>query len=184
MPIATQGDVEALLLRALTAAETPYIASLLAKADAEIAAILPGWRFTSVLLNQPFTVRGSGTSEIWLPGRPILAVDSVTVDGELLDPSEYDWAPLGDLNLTNPSRVFARSSTITGIYDFGLAAPPADVVNVAADMVRWAITNPAGIRQETIGQYSSSYGEVTSGVRPSDEHRAALRLGRRYPVPI
>jgi hypothetical protein len=184
MPIATQADVEARLLRPLTAVETTYLSALLAKADGEVYGVLPGYRFSGVVNNESLVLRGSGTGELWLTGKPVIAVDSVTVDGRVLDPTEYDWHPYGDLNLTTEGRVFEIGHPVTVVYDYGLAAPPVDVINVAADMIAGAMTNPSGYRQETIGQYSTSYAAVAAGVSPTDDHVRILRRGRRYPVTV
>lgn len=186
MTIADQGDVEALLLRPLSALEAQYIGELLRRADANILGELPGYKFDGVVTGHTETLRGSGAFDLWLPGRPILDVTSIIVDGDTLDPAGYEWFPFGDVHrVTGPGK-WPRSSTIDVTWDYGLEAPPADIVNIAADMVRWAITNPTGVRQESVGQYSVAYmverlGDATASVS-SDHVRTLNRY--RYPVTI
>lgn len=182
MTIADQSDVEALLLRPLTASEETYIAALLTQADAVIADHLPNVRFTSQLLNQVASLRGSGSTEIWLPGSPVIAVDSLSLDGVVLDPAtDYDWSEWGDVARLPAGEIWPRASIIAVTWDYGLPAPPEAVVGVAADMVRWAITNPTGVRQESIGQFSQTL--TVGGYGLTDEHKKILNR-YRYPVTI
>jgi len=171
---ATQADVEALLLRELSAAEQPYIDGLLERADALILDYLPGVTFDGEVDGEVVTLRGNGTDELWLPGRPVRAVDTVTIDAELLDPTEYTfsrWGPLRRLC----GYWGGRDRVIEVAWDYGLASAPPAVVQVAADLARWSFANPGNARQETIGQYSVTYAtETFSGVELLPGHRRIL----------
>lgn len=183
MTIADQGDVEALLLRPLSATEAGYIAALLTRADGLIARELPYVRFTGQLDNQTATLRGSGSFEIWLPGRPVVNVDSITLDGRLMDPDEYDWHEFGDVARTLEGAVWPQTSSIAVVWDYGLPTPDEAIVSVAADIVASAIEGAGGIRQESIGGYSISYAQVAARMQVTDAHRRILDH-YRYPVAI
>jgi hypothetical protein len=184
MTIATQADVEALLLRPLSANEATYIADLLARADGLVFRELPGWRFTSVLNNQTATLPGTDHFETWFTGRPVVAVASVTLNGDLLRYGEdYDWHEFGDLSRTSGTKMWARTDDIDVVYSYGLAAAPEDIVAVAADLCVSAISNPTGIRQETVGQYSYTLADAAAGMALSVD-QAAILNHYRYPVAI
>jgi hypothetical protein len=181
MTIATQADVEAHILRPLTAQELTYLPKLLAAADARIGDALPYIKWDGVSNNANVTMKGSGVFEIWLPGRPVINVDSVTVDGVLWDPLQYDWSEWGDVAIDRGE--WDRRSTITIVWDYGYAAPPVDIVNVAADLVKWGIVNPTGLRQEAIQSYSATY--ATELIAAADLAPYLPVLNRyRYPVVV
>jgi hypothetical protein len=178
VPIATVADVEAALVRSLEPAEAEHIDALLSVADARIAEELPGVRFTGILTNQTAVLRGDGDVEVWLPGRPVRKVTSVTVDGSPLGPAYYLWHDFGDLTrIGGPGRWLYGQSIVVN-YDFGWPGPPAPVVSVAAELVKRWLSAPAGVRQESIGQYSTTYA-TAEGV-PDDLRRTLDRY--RYPV--
>lgn len=174
MTFATREDVEAFLVRSLTDAELPHIDRLLERADDRIRGYVPGVSFDAVVNNASATLRGSGSDELWLPGRPVVAVDQVTVDGEILDPGEYvapRWGPLRRLC----GSWGGRSRVVEVTWDYGLASPPGDVVDVAADLVRWAIANPTNVRQTTIGSYSETVGGGSpAGLELTSSHKRTL----------
>jgi len=181
--IATQTDVEASLQRTLSATEATFMPDLLARADGLIARELPGVTYAGTARSTA-DIAGSDTFEVWLPARPVVNVVSVTLDGSALRYGEdFDWSEFGDLDRTSGNKVWARTSDISVVWDHGYAAPPADLVAVAADMVAAAVTNPTGIRQETIGQYSYTLAETSARMRITDTQRTALDH-YRFPVPI
>jgi len=183
MTIATQTDVEASLQRALSATEGGFIADLLARADGLIADELPGVTFAGTARSTA-DIAGADSFEVWLPARPVLNVVSVTLDGTVLTYGEdYDWSEFGDLDRTSGNKVWARTSDISVVWDHGLAEPPAVLVAVAADIVAGAISNPTGIRQESIGQYSYTLADAGARMRVTDDQRRILDH-YRFPVPI
>jgi hypothetical protein len=181
--IATQADVEALLQRPLSVTEAGYVGDLLTRADALIYRELPGYRFTGSTASTA-TIPGSDIFEVWLPGRPVTAVDSVTLDGQALVYGEdYDWAEFGDVARTSGTKIWARTSDIDVVWHYGLDAPPPDVVAVAADMVKSAISNPTGIRQESVGSWSATYEAAVTALGLTLDHRRILNH-YHYPVAI
>jgi hypothetical protein len=183
MTIATQADVEALLLRPLTAGEATYIGDLLARADALIYRELPGVQFTGILTGQTATLDGKDDFEVWIPGRPVRAVASVTLNGAtLVYGTDYDWSEFGDLARTSDTKIWPRASTIRVVHDYGYAAPPEDVVAVAADIVKGGIANPSGYRQESVGSWSATYAEAVAAAMGLQPNHVATLDHYRFPV--
>jgi len=173
MTFATEADVEARLLRALTPTEGAYVGRLLTHADGLITSYLPGVSFDGTTAGATVSVRGNGTDELWLPARPVTSVTSVTIDGAVLDPGSYvtsTWGPLRRLfGYWSPNQV------IDVTWDHGLAEPPPAVVSVAADIVKWMLINPTNSRQLTVGQYSESFAaESLGGTELTAAHRRTL----------
>jgi hypothetical protein len=181
--IATQADVEALLLRPLSAGEATYITQLLERADGLIYRELPGFTVTGVVNSSTATLDGSDNFEVWVPGRPVVSVTSVTLNGATLRyASDYDWSEFGDLSRTSEPKVWPRGSTVKAIYKYGLAAPPVDLIAVAADVVKAGIANPSGYRQESVGSWSATYAEaVAAAMALSTDHVDTLNH-YRFPV--
>jgi hypothetical protein len=197
--IAVQSDVEAVLLRPLTANESTYIAALLAKADGLIFGELPGWKFNGLVNDAAIDLIGTGSFEVWLPGRPVMKVESVTLDGALLPASYYSWHAFGDLAREAGGwwydrigggypAVWPRGSTVHVVYDYGLAAPPSELVSVAADLVRVGITSPSSsnVQSQRFDDYAITYAMTSAqtAMRTAlDDYRSILDH-YRYPVAI
>jgi hypothetical protein len=178
--LAAQADVEASLMRALSSTEAEFLPDLLARSDGLIAAELPNVIFSGTARSTA-TIPGRDSFEVWLPGQLVNDVVSVTLDGsELAYGHDYDWSKYGDLSRTSGSRIWARTSTIEVVWDYGMEAPPPDIVTVAADMVAGAIGNPTGMKQETIGQYSYTLAEAIARMTVHDDQR---RILNRYRFP-
>ncbi len=177
MTFATQADVEALLVRSLTDTELQALPRLLELIDGRIMGRLPGVKFDGVVTGAVVTLRGNGPDELWLPGRPVVAVSSVSIDGEVLDPSEWAVSRWGPLR-RHYGAWGGRRAEIQVTWDYGLDAPPDDVVEIAADLARWAIANPTNVRQATIGSYSETVGGGSpAGIELLPQH---LRTLGRY----
>ena len=196
MTIASQADVEAVLLRPLTVTETGYVDDLLTRADGLIYGELPGWKFDGVANNQTADIVATGTFEVWLPGRPVVNVDSVTLDGTLLAATAYSWSRFGDLARENdgawwtvPSdwSVWPRGSTVHVVYDYGLAAPPSELVSLAADLVKVGITSPSAsnVQSERFDDYAISYtATAQQDMRVALDGYKTILDHYRFPVPV
>lgn len=178
MTFAAVADVEALLRRQVTSAELPFVTRLLAMADDAITGEVPGVSFDAVVTGATASFDRAVSDEIWLPGRPVVQVTEVTVDGDVVDPDLYvvsRWGPLRRRCLDWPSR-----HTVAVTWDYGFAETPGDVVNVAADLVYRQVNDPGRVRQESIGQYSYTAADPTAAaLELGDDH---LRRLRRYKV--
>jgi len=103
---------------------------------------------------------GNGTRVLLLPETPVSDVATVEVDGEELDPDDYQWSADGylrKLNGTWPTDL--RSIEVT--YTHGYATIPALIVSITAKLAGRMLDVPAAVRQETIGAYSVSYTPAT-----------------------
>lgn len=113
------------------------------------------------------TVEGVRSQWLRLPGPPITAVASVTLDGVVITDwrlrSSILWRELGWSPDTEPS-------TVTVTYTHGLPELPADIVDLVCRLATAALvalrSGAAGeglaatgtIRQESLGDYSVTYG--------------------------
>lgn len=177
MPIATQADVEALLLRPLTPEEAVYLPTLLEVADGVISGYLPGVSFEAG--SETVTVTSEDGGTVWLPHRPITGIDAVEVGGTPLAATAYTWTPWGPLILATPIYGTGWATpTIEVAYDYGATAL-ADVRLVAAELVVARMTNPGGAKQETVGSYSVTYDAPTTASQLSDDQRRILDPYRR-----
>lgn len=178
MTFAVVADVEALLRRQVTNEELTFVNRLLGMADNAITAEVPGVSFDAVITGATATFDRVVGDEIWLPGRPVVQVTQVTVDGEVVDPDLYvssRWGPLRRRCLD-----WSTWRTIEVTWDYGLADPPGDVVNVAADLVYRQLNDPGRTRQESIGQYSHTTADPTAAALELDDDH--LRRLRKYKV--
>lgn len=119
------------------------------------------------ILSGPFscTVR-PWDGVVYLPQRPVTAVDTVHLDGELVDPTGYRWEPGGN---RRPARLLCRDDSgdtwwpdgelaVEGTA--GWATVPGQIVAAVVAMVAGTITNGGGpaITQEGAGPFQMSFG--------------------------
>lgn len=171
--LAQASDVEAALVRNLTAAELVFVERLLGQASA----VVRRWCHQQIdrVVGDVVTVEGDGTDFLLLPELPIVSVASVVINGvtvaassyDVIDgglrvagtylPSErrFDWGPGGWWPFL-PIVV-----TYTHGFDVGVYA---DVVGVVADLVagrvRTGTSNPGGVVSESIGSYAVGFGHT------------------------
>lgn len=119
-----------------------------------------------------YTAQGYGQAEISLPRRPVVAVQSITVDGIAVT----DYAAIGpDLyRILRWGGTNAYASTIVITYTYGYAAVPDRVKEAVLWMASQVYDNPAGLAQIQIGSYSEQYAN-----RPMLIDWRAIALGFR-----
>lgn len=131
--------------------------------------------------NDIIYLRGSWANIIKLPGAPIHAIHSVSVeDGvEIVD---YDWARHGIL--INPDRWYGPESAIRVVYDHGLENLPEAARSVVLSRAVRLFTNPEQVMQAKLGSdRSTSYAadvEQITGLNRSE--RQILKRFRRTVV--
>lgn len=187
---ATTDDVAALLQRDLTTAELAWANRLLTQASDVVR------RYTRQTLNfvqgETITLPGNWGNTITLPQRPIVAVNSVLINGatpsyqlwKTLDDTLYIstgayqpdfgvllwggnalWGPAG--SNTGPQATGASwqgpQANIVINYDHGYETIPGDITNVTAGLVALAIASPVGVEQEKIGGYQVKYSRSEAG---------------------
>lgn len=184
MAFASIPDVEAILRRTLTAEEQVFVNRLLDMADAEIEAELPGVSLDGVVTGATATFQHVLGDELWLPGRPVNQVTQVTFDGDPVPTDDYWVSPWGPLR--RRCGAWPDLTDIAVTWDYGYATVPADVVNIAADLVAAQVNDPNGIRQVAVGQYSETRTSRSVALELTSDHRR--RLGRyrvrRTSIPV
>lgn len=115
-----------------------------------------------LVADEELTLDGNGTPVLLLPEMPVAAVTAVVEDPRgdavaLVDDTDFEWSEKGILTrLGGCWRRRARWYTVT--YSHGYAETPPDVKGVVLRVAARGVSNPEGIRQETIGSYSYSFG--------------------------
>ncbi|MEV6174883.1 hypothetical protein AB0L99_42595 [Streptomyces sp. NPDC051954] len=163
-PLATQSDLEARGL-AVDASETAMVAVYLDVASTAVreAAGSPISETTSTI-----TLEGEPGQWLTLPGLPVSAVSSVTVDGEAVTDwrlrSHRLWRACGWSPGCGPSEVEV-------VQTHGLDPVPSDIVDLVCRITATALADyradadggglaAADIRSERIGDYSVTYGDA------------------------
>lgn len=87
----------------------------------------------SLVNDESITLDGNGSGVIWVPELPIVAIDSVTVDGLAVAASKYRvYARRGMLKRTDGGTwgTTAVTSTVVIVYDHGHATIPDDLKGI------------------------------------------------------
>lgn len=99
--------------------------------------------------------------------------------GSELTRGEAWWAPtkLMGWPWMRPQGVWAQRVRVT--YSHGYAVVPDDVLDVVLDLAAMSLTNPQGLRQEAIDDYSRTFASETIGSgKLTPAHQEALRQYR------
>lgn len=141
------------------------------------------------LADDSLVIEGSCEDRIRLPQRPVIEVDSVTVDGTLFPSAGYSL--IGDeLVLGVDSDTFASiasglgswggaRSRIVVVYSHGYAAVPADIRGLACSIAARVFQNPGGETSEGILSYSRSFSDPASFPLLPHEEAVVSRYRRR-----
>lgn len=195
-PLATHADLEAALQRSLDPGQA---AMALRRASARVRKYCRQ-QFTLVE-NETVTLPGGGRV-LRLPQRPLVVDDShpltvvelfgiadqeyqalegrdFTRIGSELTRGEQWWAPtrLMGWPFMRPMGIWAQRVRVTCSH--GDTEVPDDVVDVVLDLAQMSMTNPQGLRSESIDDYSRTFAaETIGGAQLTPEHREALRQYR------
>lgn len=94
---------------------------------------------------------------IQLPARYVTAVKSVAIGGATLDPSEYDWKPMGLIRLYRPHTARAWNDVVVD-YTAGLTEPLVGAIKeLIVHRVTHALAQPYGVQSESAGGVSITY---------------------------
>ena len=192
-PLATQADLEAALQRTLDPAQA---AMAIRRASARVRKYT---RQTITLVeSETITLPGNGRV-LRLPQRPLVLDDThpltvvelfgianveytafegrdFTRIGTELTRGEAWWAPtrLMGFPWLRPQGIWAQRVRVT--YSHGYAEIPDDIVDVVLDLAQMSMTNPQGLRSESIDDYSRTFAaETIAGAQLTPEHKDALR---------
>jgi hypothetical protein len=195
-PLATQADLEASLQRTL---DTTQAAMALRRASARVRKYCRQ-QFTLVV-DDAVVLPGNGRV-LRLPQRPVVVDDThlltvtelfgitnveyVAIEGRdftrigsELTRGEAWWAPtrLMGWPWMRPQGIWSQRVRV--IYSHGYTEVPDDVVDIVLDLASMNMTNPQGLRSETIDDYSRTFAsETIGGAQLSAEHKEALRQYR------
>ncbi|MGW1160365.1 hypothetical protein ACWD48_19535 [Streptomyces sp. NPDC002519] len=192
-PLATQADLEAALQRSLDATQA---AMALRRASSRVRKYCR--QDITLVENETVTVPGGGRI-LRLPQRPLVLDDvhpltvvelfgisdveyealegrDFTRVGSELTRGEAWWAPtrLMGWPWLRPQGIWAQRVRVT--YSHGYTDVPDDIVDVVLDLAAMGMTNPQGLRSESIDDYSRTFAaETIGGPQLSAEHKEALR---------
>lgn len=151
------------------------------------------------IIRETRTVKLAGTwsADLELPARPVVSVDSVTLNGNPLAAGSFTWnerallrssipsiANLGptELDPYDGAHWGGPASTVEVVYAVGYEAAdvPVSVKALALRVASRTLDNLGGVSQESLGPYSVSYGNVldAGGSYLTDKERKLLR--RRF----
>lgn len=155
--------------------DTATATLLLASSSAAIRAYC-GWNITEEVVTGD-VIDGSGDWDIWLPTRNLTAVASVSNDGVALTVgTQYEWFRTG--RLTRLAALWTRKAKgVLATYTHGYPTghPKLDLAKaVCLTASARQMTNPAGLRSETVGGASWTM----AGEGP--EATSALTEGEQY----
>ena len=191
-PLATQADLEAALQRSLDATQA---AMAIRRASARVRKYCR--QELSLVENETITLPGN-SRVLRLPQRPLVVDDThpltvvelfgltnveytalegrdFTRIGSELTRGEAWWAPtrLMGWPWMRPQGIWAQRVRVT--YSHGYSEIPDDVVDVVLDLAAMSMTNPQGLRSESIDDYSRTFAaETIGGAQLSDDHKEAL----------
>jgi hypothetical protein len=192
-PLATQADLEAALQRSL---DPTQAAMALRRASARVRKYT---RQEFTFVENDTIVLPGNTRVLCLPQRPLVIDDThpltvvelfgitdqeypalegrdFTRIGSELTRGEQWWAPtrLMGWPWLRPQGIWAQR--VRFIYSHGYVGEfPDDVVDVVLDLASMAMTNPQGLRSESIDDYSRTFAsETIGGPQLTQEHKEAL----------
>ncbi|MFL4947485.1 hypothetical protein ACJ6WE_08945 [Streptomyces sp. MMS24-I31] len=192
-PLATQADLEAALQRSLDATQA---AMAIRRASARVRKYC---RQEFTLAENETIVLPGGSRILRLPQRPLVLDDThpltvvelfgitnveytavegrdFTRVGTELTRGEAWWAPtrLMGWPWMRPQGIWAQRVRVT--YSHGYTEVPDDVVDVVLDLAAMSMTNPQGLRSESIDDYDRTFAaETIGGAQLSADHKEALR---------
>lgn len=175
---ATHQDLAARLGVTLTPAEQTRATTLLELASGVIQDAA-GQRI-ELVEDDTLTVRGSRESTFLLPGRPVVSVASVALDGVTLDPA--DWS-LDDDTLVRRAGFGSPREALVIVYTHGY--PPQDVPpvvkGVCLEAVVRAWVNPGSVMTERVGSEQATYAlqGTPRGLLLTDAERRMVRRATR-----
>lgn len=167
MAFATAGMLATRLQRTFTDDQVDQANRVLEDAT---AAIIAYCRQTIYFVeDDSVTLRGTWGYRLELPQQPVVEVASVTVDGVLLDDTEWtlvgneirrgtsdDW-PSTRLHWGGPD------TEVAVVYSHGHTDDPPIATSICLAMAARCVANPIGAQAETLGAYSVTYGAFFTG---------------------
>lgn len=170
-----QSDIEAVLLRGLTANEETYVERLTEMAEAQIESLLPGFSVDTGTVEDE-VIPYNDPTVMWTARYPVDEITSLSIDGTEAVSTSYRWNEKGRIELgrwvsTDDFEInlsgFAPWSQITTSYAYGLAPLPANVAHdiavAIAEHFRRAVENPGNVQTKSLGSFSVTHFPAPSG---------------------
>jgi len=123
----------------------------------------------SQVLNDTVVLDGTGTHTLILPAAPVNGIDSIEVDGEALEATDYKWSRKGWVRRTDGLLWPTLPGSIEIVYNHGFAVIPKAIVGVVLSLAGRIQDGSSGIKQETIGSYSVTYGDPSPVLRANEQ---------------
>lgn len=150
-----------------------------------VSARVIGWTGQKILRRQhTVTYWAGGDEELELRQRPLISIDSLSLDGVSLTAGS-DFTLSGAVVRRAGWRnwgYFWSWAQIQIVYTAGYPYPPDDLSSLVADHVAARLDTPRGVRQYSIGSYSATIAaESLEGTGWSPEEEDVLARYRRKP---
>ena len=123
----------------------------------------------SQILNDDITLDGTGTNLLLLPAMPVNGVDIVEVEEEELDPTDFAWSKKGFIKRIDGLLWGTLPGSIRVVYNHGYATIPDAILGVVLSLAGRIVDGSSGIKQETIGSYSVTYGDPSPVLRANEQ---------------
>jgi len=166
------------------------LADATAQAEAQVRAYC-GWHIAPEVADT-LTLDGPGTGTLVLPSLHVVAIDAITEDGTVLDPTVYQWSQAGIVRrgapgngawcwtVSNQYRWTGNLQGLTVELDHGYEEWPLDVQSVIDRVAARAAEGASVLTQVGAVAYATDSDGMPAGGSLSSSDRAVLS---RYKIP-
>ena len=123
----------------------------------------------SQILNDVVTLDGSDTNTLILPAAPVNGIDFIKVNGVTLAATAYKWSKKGWVRRIDGILWPSTPGSIEVTYNHGFATIPGAILGVVLSLAGRIQDGSSGIKQETIGSYSVTYGDPSPVLRANEQ---------------
>jgi hypothetical protein len=106
---------------------------------------------------------GPGARVLQLPALHVVDIDSIEIDGVLLDPAAYRWSVIGLVKRLDGAHWPDTYQSISVTWTYGYESVPDSIVAVVCGMAGRGLDNPRGRAAEALGDYSVTYSRTGAG---------------------
>lgn len=127
-----------------------------------------------------------GTRVIMLPAKLVTSIDGITVRDILLDSTKYEWKRSGAVRIHRHPQARGQWGAYEVTYHAGMDASATALAQVAAQVALNNLVATPGVRNESVGQVSLSYNQlsdgVSGGIQLLNRDKSLLREYRLQPL--